>query len=327
MHCNLGRRIGAVAVTVLTLIVGAAPAVHAAGTRAGSVVSNVAEVTFSIGGVDGSVRTAAATFAVGEILQVVSTTVTPVVTVPAGPSRAVVAFRIANTGNGDEAVRVALDPTAPGGDFVPTPAAPTFYLDTDGSGSLTPADVPYVPGTNDPLLAPDATALLFAVFEVAAGIPDAARSRIGVTARAVTGSGAVGAQFPGAGDGGVDAVAGLGGAQSAAQADLIVSGYGLAVAKSALVADAGGGTRPEPGARIDYELAVSVTGTGTARAVVVRDPIPAATRYVPGSLTLDGVAVADAVGFQPTAPARIELPLGDLPAGTTRRVRFAVLID
>jgi uncharacterized repeat protein (TIGR01451 family) len=207
------------------------------------------------------------------------------------------------------------------------PAAPTFYLDTDGSGSLTAADAPYVPGSNDPRLAPDANALVFAVFDVPAGVPDAARGPVGVTARAVTGSGAVGAQFPGGGDGGVDAVAGLGGAQAAAQAEVIVSGYDVTVAKSALVADGSGGTRPEPGARITYEIAVSVTGTGTARALVVRDPIPASTRYVPGSLTLDGAAVADAIGFQPSDPARIELPLGDLAAGTTRRVRFAVLID
>jgi uncharacterized repeat protein (TIGR01451 family) len=327
MRPSLGRRTGAVAATLQTLLVAATPSVHAAGTRAGSVVVNVADVTFTIAGVDGSARTPAATFRVGEILQVVSTATTPVVGVPAGPSRAVFAFSVANTGNGEEAVRIALDPTAPGGDFVPVPATPTFYLDSDGSGSLTAADVPYVPGSNDPVLAPDAAALLFAVFDVPAGVPDAARSRVGVTARAVTGSGAVGAQFPGAGDGGVDAVAGLGGARAAAQADVIVSGYGLAVVKSALVADGSGGTRPEPGARISYELAVTVTGTGTARAVVVRDAIPAATRYVPGSLTVDGVPVADAAGFQPTAPARIEVPLGDLPAGATRRVRFAVLID
>lgn len=327
MKPSIGRRTGAVGATILMLTAGTLPAAQAAGTRAGTVVSNVAEVTFSIGGVDGAARTPAAAFSVAEVLQVVSTAATPVVGVPAAPARAVVAFRVVNTGNGDEAIRLALDPEASGGDFVPSPATPTFFLDTDGSGSLTPPDVPYVPGANEPRLAPDASTVVFALFDVPAGVPDAARAPVGVIARAATGSGSVGAQFPGAGDGGVDAVAGLGGAQSASRAELIVSGYDVAVAKSAVVADGSGGTRPEPGARITYEIAVSVTGTGTARALVVRDPIPASTRYVPGSLTLDGAAVPDAIGFQPSAPARIELPLGDLAAGTTRRVRFAVLID
>jgi uncharacterized repeat protein (TIGR01451 family) len=327
MRLDNGRRTGVAGATLLLLIAGGVPAAFAAGTRAGTVVASAADVTFTIAGVDGSARTPEAVFSVAEVLQVATVATTPVVGVTAAPARGVVAFRIANVGNGDEAIRLALDPAASVGDFVPVPATPALYLDSDGSGSLTPADAPYVAGANDPLLAPDASTLVFAAFDVPADVPDGARAQVGVTVRAVTGSGAVGAQFPGAGDGGVDAVAGLGGGQAAAQAELTVSGYAIAVAKSALVADGSGGTRPEPGARILYEIAVSVTGTGTARELVVRDPIPASTRYVPGSLTLDDAAVADAIGFQPAGPARIELPLGDVAAGTTRRVRFAVLID
>lgn len=326
MRPRIGRRTGPVGAAIL-MLAGGLPTADAAGTRAGTVVSNVADVTFTIDGVDGRVRTAPAVITVAEVLQVVAATITPAVTVPAAPGRAVVAIRVVNTGNGDEAMRLALDAAVPPGDFTPSPATPALFLDSDGSGSLGPADAPYVPGTNDPLLAPDAATIVFAAFDVPAGTADGAIARVGVTARAATGSGAVGAQFPGAGDGGVDAVAGLGGAQASAQADLLVSGYAIAVVKTAQVADAAGGTRPESGARIDYEIAVAVSGTGTARALVVTDPIPAATRYVPGTLTLDGAPIADASGFRPTAPARIELPLGDVVSGTTHRVRFAVTID
>jgi uncharacterized repeat protein (TIGR01451 family) len=131
----------------------------------------------------------------------------------------------------------------------------------------------------------------------------------------------------GAGDGGVDAVVGLAGPESTATADVVVSGYGIDVAKSARIGDGAAGARPEPGARITYELEVRVTGAGTARGLVVRDPIPTATTFVPGSLQLDGQPLADETGFRPTGPARIELPLGDVPAGSLRRVRFAVTID
>jgi uncharacterized repeat protein (TIGR01451 family) len=327
MRLEIRRRAAAAGAAIATMLAGAVPVAEAAGARAGAVVSNAADVTFRIDGVDGSVRTPPAVFSVAEVLQVVATAATPVVTVPAVGGRAVLAFRLVNAGNGEEALRIELDPAASGGDFTPAPATPTFYLDSDGSGSLTAADVPYVPGANHPLLAPDAAALVFAVYDVPAGLPDAARARAGIVVRAVSGSGAPGTVFPGLGDGGVDAVAGPGGGRAAAQAEILVSGYAVAVVKAASVADGAGGTRPEPGARITYEIAVGVDGTGTARELVLRDPIPAATRFVPGSITLDGAPVADAVGFRPAGPPRIELPLGDVAAGTTRRVRFAVLID
>jgi uncharacterized repeat protein (TIGR01451 family) len=308
------------------LLAGTTPVAWAAGTRAGTVISNVADVSYTLDGVPGTSRTAPVILVVGEVLQVSVAASAPITTVASAPARAVIAFRLVNTGNGSEAFRLALD-TNVGGDFTPVPAVPALYLDTDGSGTLTPADLPYVPGSNDPVLAPDGGALVFAVLDVPAGTPEGARARVRLDVRAVTGVGPAGTTFPAAGDGGVDAIAGAGGAQAAAPADVLVSAYQLAVVKSAAVLDATGGTRAEPGARVTYDVTIAVTGSQPAPSVTFRDPIPAFTTYVPGSLTLDGVAVPDATGFVPGVPSRIQVPLGDVAPGTTRRVQFAVTID
>lgn len=320
------RRWFAAGAIAMLLLVGTAPAARAAGTRAGTVISNTADVSYSIGGQAGTSRTAPVILVVGEVLQVAVTAATPIVTVASAPARAVVAFRIVNTGNGDESFRLALD-TAVGGDFTPAAANPTFFFDSDGSGTLTAADAPYVPGVNEPRLAPDASALVFAAIDIPAGTVEGARARVRIDVRSVTGVAAAGTRFPAAGDGGVDAIAGLGGGQASATADLLVSAFAVAVVKSAQVTDSAGGPRAEPGARITYDVAITVSGTQTAPAVVFRDPIPASTTYLPGSLLLDGAAIADSAGFVTGMPGRIELPLGDLAPGTTRRVRFAVTID
>ena len=95
---------------------------------------------------------------------------------------------------------------------------------------------------------------------------------------------------------------------------------------------------PIPGAVITYQLDVIMSGTGTAYAVTVTDPIPTYTTYVAGSMTLDedgdGTAVpvdltdaddypADPGEFTGTA---ILVRLGDLTEGT-KRITFQVTID
>ena len=64
--------------------------------------------------------------------------------------------------------------------------------------------------------------------------------------------------------------------------------------KSQAVVDQFGGTRPLPGARINYTIVVSATGSGTAANSVFTDNIPANTTYVPGTLRLNSAALSDA---------------------------------
>ena len=87
-----------------------------------------------------------------------------------------------------------------------------------------------------------------------------------------------------------------------------------------------GSSIAEPGSRIDYDIAVQVTGAGLVHGLVVSDPIPASTRYVPASVQIDGIAQSDAVAFQPAA-GQIQVSFGDVPAGAIHHVRFSVLIN
>ena len=64
--------------------------------------------------------------------------------------------------------------------------------------------------------------------------------------------------------------------------------------KSQTVVDQFGGSAPVPGARINYTVVVSATGTGIAATSVFSDNIPANTTYVPGTLRLNSAALSDA---------------------------------
>ena len=103
--------------------------------------------------------------------------------------------------------------------------------------------------------------------------------------------------------------------------------------KSQTVADQFGGTRPVPGARINYTIVVSATGTGTAAASVFTDNIPANTTYVPGTLRLNSTALsdapdADAGDFSTSPNARVRVQLGNLTqASGTQTIQFAVTIN
>lgn len=316
---------------VLSFVLGATAA-PAAGTRAGSTIDNVAVVSFRLGGSDETVRAQAPRLTVAEVLDLGGAPLSATTVVQPGATARVVGLRVVNLGNGIETVRLELQTALAGDQFDPLAQTPALFLDTDGSQTLTPADLAYTPGVNDPALEPDAAIVVFAVLDVPAAATESQRGRLQLVARSLTGTGAPGTVLAGRGDGGGDALVGTSGGEATLAAELLVSGWDVAIAKVARVTDPSGGTRAEPGARIDYELTLTVNGTGTAAAVVLADPIPAATTYVAGSLALDGApqtdaADADAGAYLATGTARVEFALGDVPAGTSRVARFAVTVN
>jgi uncharacterized repeat protein (TIGR01451 family) len=107
----------------------------------------------------------------------------------------------------------------------------------------------------------------------------------------------------------------------------------VAILKSATVIDPFGGSQPVAGATITYELSVIATGTGTTRDVTVSDAIPLNTTYNPGSLTLNGNPVTDAVDGDPgdvdgTTTGAVTVALGDVAVGgPDQTITFTVTID
>jgi uncharacterized repeat protein (TIGR01451 family) len=306
-------------------------AAHAIGTAAGTEIRNQAEIAFVL---DGSVeirQSNSTSLRVLELLDVNLLAQTPERVVDAGQSAAPLLFTLTNTGNGSERFALYVDSAVAGDDFDPTAAPAAVYLDSDASGSLTPADAAYVAGTNDPELAADASLGVLLLLDIPGGVADGQRGAAQLRAAALTASGSPGELHAGAGDGGVDALLGASGARAASLGRYLVGGAALSVLKSAVVADTSGGSGPSPGATVVYTIRVRAVGQGVVADAVLRDAMPSHTTYVAGSLALDGAALSDAAdadgGEYSDATSELVVALGDLAPAAAREVRFAVTID
>jgi uncharacterized repeat protein (TIGR01451 family) len=329
---NLFRLPGAVGALVVACALGSGAA-HAVGVAAGTIIDSDAQVTYSIGATSASVTSNTVSVTVAEILDVVVTLQTPTVNVAAGATQQEIVYRVTNTGNGTETFSLVMNSVLGGDDFDPVPATPSIYFDTDASGDLSPGDTPYVIGTNDPDLNADAFVTVLVVNSIPAGVVDGNHGLSRLTATARTGAGSPGTNFAGKGAGGTDAVAGTTGADGEATGQYLVSGITVKAVKSQTVVDPFGGARPIPGARINYSIVVSATGTGAASGAVFSDVIPVNTTYVPGTLRLNSTALtdgvdADAGDFSTNPAARVRVTLGNLTqASGSQTIEFAVTIN
>jgi len=322
------------AVTALALYaVFASDDAFAVGIPAGTTIDNTASVSYSVGTVTATSTSNTTSVTVAEILDVVVTVQTPSVPVAPGSTQQVIRYRVTNTGNGPETFHLVMNDAIAGDQFDPVAASPSIYLDTDGNGTLGAADAAYVAGTNDPALAADGFVTVFVVNSIPNSVIDGNIGRSSLSADARTGSGAPGTVYAGQGAAGTDAVVGTTGAIALGTGEYLVQGVSIVAAKSQAVVDQFGGTTPVPGARINYTIAVSATGTGSATGVIFADNIPANTTYVPGTLTLNNVALtdgadADAGAFETTPVTRVSVQLGTLTqASGVQTVRFAVRIN
>ena len=310
-------------------VVSTAPA-YATGTVAGTTISNTATATYTdpIGN-PVTVSSNRVDLRVDEVLDVtVATAESGDVASQPGATNQVVRYTVTNTGNGSEAFR--LTPiTAIGGDAF-DPTATSIVLDTNGNGVYDPiGDTVYVPGTNDPVLAPDTQIRVFILSTVPGSATDGQRGQIDLTATAVTGSGPAGTTFATQGTGGGDAVVGSTTAVGRDQSFFVVSAATVALVKSASVLDPFGGTKSVPGSIITYTLIATVSGSGTLANLAVGDPAPAATTYVPASITAESAAVSDATDADigEFAGGRVAVRFGNVAGGQTRTVTFKVKIN
>jgi uncharacterized repeat protein (TIGR01451 family) len=303
---------------------------HAAGTIAGTTIDNVATATYDLPtGGNTSVTSNTVTLTVDEVLDVTVAWADPgdVTTAPSATNQ-VLRFTLTNAGNGSEAFRLTPVDTSGGDDF--NPSVTSVVLDTNSNGAYDAGlDTVYVAGANDPVLAPDASTTIFILSTIPGTATDGQRGRADLQAAAVTGSGAPGTTFAGAGQGGGAAVVGATGADAEDDGYYVVSAATLAFVKSATVTDPFGGTNEIPGSIITYTLIATVSGSGSLANVRVNDPIPAGTTYRPGTITLDAGALtdandADAGRFTGTD---VSVGLGNVAAGSTRTITFQVDID
>ncbi len=319
-----------VPLVVATATIGFASPAMAVGTAAGTTISNTATATYDdSSGTPVTVPSNKVDIKVDELLDVtVATADSGDVVVQPGSTNRVLSFTITNTGNGSEAFRLTPNATIGGDQF--DPATTSIILDTNGNGVYDPGtDTVYAPGSNDPVLAPDAAIKVFVLSTIPGGTTDLDRGTVELTAAAVTGTGAPGTSFAGQGQGGGDAVVGTTGGDSVDRGRYLVQNATVSFTKSAVVLDPFGGAKSVPGSIITYTLTASIAGTGTLNNLTLGDAIPTGTTYQVGTITLQGSPITDFSGddageFVSNAVA---VRLGNVPGGQTKTVTFKVRIN
>jgi uncharacterized repeat protein (TIGR01451 family) len=321
------------------LLLGFSATGWAAGTPAGTSISNQATTSYQVGGSTLTKDSNTSTISVAELIDVsiVSQDGGNVAVAP-GTIDQYLTFRVTNTGNGTESFTLVANSLQPGDQFDPTLVG--IYLDSNGNGQYDTGIDTVVPAGILSNLAADAAVTIFVVTNIPTTLPDGntplADGNTGsttVTIESNTGAGALGSVIANGGDGSaVDAVIGVaGGLPLPSTAVYTISSISVAVNKTATVIDPFGGSEPIPGATVTYSLAVTVTGSGTAVGMTITDPIPANTTYKPGTLTLAGSGLSDSSGDDAgettgTPVNQIFVRLGDMPAGA-KNVTFAVTIN
>jgi uncharacterized repeat protein (TIGR01451 family) len=329
------RSTAALTALALAFALGATDA-HARGVPAGTPINNTATVDYTVGALTSTVTSNQSSVVVAEIIDVAVTAPTDPVPVSPGATQQILRYRVTNIGNGPETFRLVMSNAITGDQFDPVASSTSIYLDSDGSGAFNSGDAPYVVGTNDPVLAPDGAGSFVYVFvmnDIPATVVDSNVGRSNLTADSRTGTGAAGTVFAGQGASGTDAVIGNTNGIAVGQGEYLVEGVAVAALKSQTVVDQYGGARPIPGATINYSIAVSATGTGTASAAAFTDNVPAGTTYVAGTLRLNSTALSDTadadVGtFESSPQPRVRVQLGNLTAASgTQTITFAVTIN
>jgi len=318
----------------------AAPiAVGAAGTAAGTVIQNTATLTYSIGGVPATSTTPPATFTVAELINVTLVSQDAAnVAVNSPDSNRALTFVLTNTGNGPETFALSRNNAVAGDNYDPlNGTAGAVFLESGAQAGFQAsgpnADTPYTAGSNDPVLAADASRVVYVVSDTPASLSAGSVGRVELGAASTT-PGAAGAApgttFPGLGQGGVDAVVGGTRALARQTGGYVVSGVAVAVAKTVVsVVDVSGGSSVRSGSIVTYRIVLAVTGGGIAQSLELNDPLPANTAYVVNSITVNGQARTDAVDADQAefSTGTVKVRFGDTAAPINHTIEFRVVIN
>ncbi len=323
----------------------------AAGTIAGTDITNQATLNFTVGGVAQPAQTSnVATFKVDRKINVVVAQVGNVDTLVApGAVSQVTTFTVTNTSNATmdfslAALNKAGGPGPNGGTDNFDATNLRVFVDSNGNGVYDPLidTVVFV----DELPA-DTTRTVFVVADIPLGRVNNDIAAVTLTATAADGATpgslgptsvqTAGADTPGAvdtvfADGAGDTDAARDGKFSAASAYRVVTATIAVVKSSVVISDPfNGASNPKaiPGARVRYSIVVTNSGATAATAVVLTDGIPTNTSYVVNTITLNGVAKTDAADAdQATFAANtVTVNIGALAAAGTATVTFDVTVN
>ncbi|NOU01229.1 MAG: DUF11 domain-containing protein [Gallionella sp.] len=292
----------------------------AGGTPSGQVIANRVSVGYVIGNIADSRSSNTILFAVDKKINLLVTETTGAPTlVVAGQPAAVTTFHITNLGNDPQGY--SLSATQANGNPSINGVAPFDTNNFNGAGWVA-----YVDANNDgiyePLidtatsissLNPDATKTVFIVSDIPSSVTSGQQSVVRLTATTTAVGGAaltasssadtlliVDTVFADAA-GPVDIAHD---AKHSAYAAYLINDLTVTLSKTivsvqpasgpVVLNPASGDTVLRPGSIITYQIVASFAGTGTVNNLVITDPIPANTTYVPQSITVNGIAQTDA---------------------------------
>ncbi|WP_028313161.1 hypothetical protein [Desulfatibacillum aliphaticivorans] len=326
---------------VITLTTGA----WAAGTAAGTDITNTATATYTLGTVTGITEAASDTITVAMLIDFTITEPTNPVTVQPDDEHQALTFTITNTGNATETFYVSGISTAIAGvtdNF--DPDYDNIFGDTNNNGVYDFGIDLAIPSVT---LAADANAVVFVVNDIPSDDPadatDMLEGHTGYTQLIVNsatwvdvyGSDPADAADPGdivvnGYAAGVDAIIGDNTSRDTGLGYYVVQNLVLTLTKTSHIEDNvyAGVNQPIPGAIVTYTIEANVTsGSGTAVDVWITDTIPAGTTYVANSLTLEGSAYAGSGGYDAGTDS-ISVYVGDMVLATdAQTVTFQVTID
>ena len=326
----------------------------AAGTTAGTTVTNQVTLDYKVGGIDQNQVTASDSFTVDRKVNLLVTENGSTTSVSPGQLAAVTAFSVANTSNAPLDFALAVTQlsggtAAHGGTDNYDVTGPKMYVDTNTNGS-------YDPGTDLEItyldqIAADDSKTVFVVADVPLGrsTGDVAGIRLTATASEATAAGSLGStitQTSGANTAGVDTVFADGSAGGNVQRDgihfseddyTILAAALTATKTSRVISDPfNGSTDPKmiPGAVVEYCIAVAnAAGSATATGVNVSDELPLETTYDAAfGIKLNGTVTgascnADGVAGGSFAAGIASGTLSDIAAGVTRTLVFRVTVN
>lgn len=323
--CSLqGLSNTSMAIGLALLMIIASGIAQAAGTPAGTRITNSATANYSVAGIPATAVSSTVTLRVDELISVRVTAPVAPTAVNTPDVNKVLIFTVTNTGNGTESFTMSanLSPASAGDQFDPVPgSAGQLFLDTNNNGQFDNGVDTLISGPV-PINA-DQSIRVFMVSNIPSGLVNGNQGAAALTAVSAT-PGAAGAApgtiLPNAGTAsvgapGIDAVVGVGpagpadsGADDSATGVYIIATVTVALNKVVLAVtspfgvtttgcDAAAPPTPcsafVPGTVIQYQVTVTVSGNGTAENVQITDNIPANTTYVANSIRFNAAARTD----------------------------------
>lgn len=338
------------AVSAIALVAMSSTPALAAGTRAGTTITNSVTVNYNVNGNAQNAVTDSDSFTVDQRVNLTVTAITTPVTVSPNQTDRVLAFDVTNLGNAT--ADLALSTELRGGTAANISNI-RIYRDLDGDRVLDAAEITAGEITYLDEVAEDATVAVLVVSDIGINAVNGDTFDVALTAAAHE-SGTVGSlgdrilATSGANTTGIDNVLfdgqGVSDADNdgafSAQGRYTVSGAVLTVAKtSRVVSDpVNGATNPKaiPGATVEYCITVAnAAGAATATGVNLLDDLPADVLFSAGfGIFVDGDANCTAGtaggtfagGAGVNGRDRITGTLSDVAAGQTRSLYFQVQI-